>query len=199
MKNKLGILSVVLGAALLVSALLLFLFNNFDAKRAQRASEEILASLLSYIVSDDGIQINPYDTVMKDVEINGIGYVGYLSIPALDLALPVAAECDNNTMKDSVCRYSGSVNECNMVIAGHNYSRHFGKLPKLKTGDKVMFTDIGGKTSAYAVYELETLPPAAVDEMTAGEADLTLFTCTYSGQARFTVRCELQNSEQSDN
>ena len=37
--------------------------------------------------------------------------------------------------------------------------------------------------------QVETLAPTAVDEMTGGDWDLTLFTCTYSGQARVTVRC----------
>ena len=36
---------------------------------------------------------------------------------------------------------------------------------------------------------VETLPAAAVAEMTAGEYPLSLFTCDYSGQARITVRC----------
>ena len=39
------------------------------------------------------------------------------------------------------------------------------------------------------VYGLETLPETAVEEMRAGEWDLTLFTCTYDGRARVTVRC----------
>ena len=34
-----------------------------------------------------------------------------------------------------------------------------------------------------------TLPETAVEEMRAGEWDLTLFTCTYDGRARVTVRC----------
>ena len=38
-------------------------------------------------------------------------------------------------------------------------------------------------------YGLETLPETAVEEMRAGEWDLTLFTCTYDGRARVTVRC----------
>lgn len=36
---------------------------------------------------------------------------------------------------------------------------------------------------------METLPETAVEEMRAGEWDLTLFTCTYDGRARVTVRC----------
>ena len=36
---------------------------------------------------------------------------------------------------------------------------------------------------------LEILQPTAVEEMTSGDYDLTLFTCTYGGATRFTVRC----------
>ena len=51
------------------------------------------------------------------------------------------------------------------------------------------FTDVSGAVHRYTVMQVETLAPTAVDEMTGGDWDLTLFTCTYSGQARVTVRC----------
>ena len=41
--------------------------------------------------------------------------------------------------------------------------------------------------------ELETLSPFAIEEMTGGNWDLTLFTCTVGGQYRVTVRCVLAN------
>ena len=53
-----------------------------------------------------------------------------------------------------------------------------------------MFTDVDGNVYNYEVAELETLQPAAVDEMKSGEWDLTLFTCTIGGQTRVTVRCD---------
>jgi sortase (surface protein transpeptidase) len=34
-----------------------------------------------------------------------------------------------------------------------------------------------------------TVPPSSVYEVTHSEYDLTLFTCTYGGQARVVVRC----------
>ena len=46
-----------------------------------------------------------------------------------------------------------------------------------------------GQTYRYTVDRVETLPETAVEEMRAGEWDLTLFTCTYDGRARVTVRC----------
>lgn len=75
------------------------------------------------------------------------------------------------------------------MVAGHNYRSHFGKLANLSPGDPVTFTDMEGSAFSYIVMELETLPADAVEEMTSGDWDLTLFTCTLDGQSRITVRC----------
>ena len=75
------------------------------------------------------------------------------------------------------------------VIAAHNYKTHFGRLKELRPGDEVRFTDTEGNAFRYTVAELETLGKYDVEEMAAGDWDLTLFTCTYGGQSRVTVRC----------
>ena len=77
-----------------------------------------------------------------------------------------------------------------MIIAAHNYRTHFGHLKELGTGDEVRFTDMEGNVFRYTVAELETLGKYDVDDMKSGDWDLTLFTCTYGGQSRVTVRCQ---------
>ena len=42
----------------------------------------------------------------------------------------------------------------------------------------------------YEVAAVDILQPTDIEDMTAGDYDLTLFTCTYGGQSRVTVRCE---------
>ena len=49
---------------------------------------------------------------------------------------------------------------------------------------------MNGKSLYYKVANLETLGAYDVDEMEAGQWDLTLFTCTIGGANRVTVRCE---------
>jgi len=61
-------------------------------------------------------------------------------------------------------------------------------LKNLVQGDAVTFTDMDGNVFCYQVAEIETLPPYATQEMTSGEWDLTLFTCTIGGQNRLTLR-----------
>lgn len=53
------------------------------------------------------------------------------------------------------------------------------------------FTAVSGDVYEYEVEKVETLNPYAVDEMLSGDWDLTLFTCTYGGRKRVTVRCSL--------
>ncbi len=91
---------------------------------------------------------------------------------------------------DTVCRYSGSTDTKDLVIAGHNYKRHFGELTNLQPGNEVTLQTMDGQEYCYQVATLETLTSTATKEMTAGDYPLTLFTCDYSGQARITVRCQ---------
>ena len=72
----------------------------------------------------------------------------------------------------------------------HNYRSHFGKISNLKTGDRLSFTDMDGNVTEFEVMGRDVLPPTAVDVITSGDFDLTLFTCTYGGKSRVTVYCD---------
>ena len=123
-------------------------------------------------------------------EINGYDYIGFLSIPVLNIELSVMADWSYPQLQKSPCRYSGNVHADNLVISAHNYWSHFGQLKNLKPGDEILLTDMDGIRHCYQVTALDILDPYAVEEMTAGNYDLTLFTCTYGGQNRVTVRCD---------
>lgn len=127
---------------------------------------------------------------MTQVVIKQYSYIGYLTIPKLRLELPIMTDWSYEHLKISPCRYSGSVMGDDLVLMAHNYARHFGKLSELSTGDEVYFTDVLGITTRYQVVGRDVLDPYAVGEMTSGEFDLTLFTCTYGGQSRVTVYCD---------
>lgn len=180
---------MVLGAVLVMAALSLFLWNQWEAKRAEEASAEILSQMTGEI-GEQSTDSDPYDPNMTEVEIDGYYYIGYVSIPALNLELPVMSQWDYARLKIAPCRYSGSTKTDDLVIAAHNYVRHFGKLSRLSVGDTVYFTDMDGVRSSYEVAVVDVLVPTAVAEMTAGEYDLTLFTCTYGGKSRMTIRCD---------
>lgn len=106
-----------------------------------------------------------------------------------DRELPVISSWDYPGLRVAPCRYTGSAYTDDLVIAAHNYASHFGRLRELSQGDSIRFTDTDGNVFDYVVSELEILEPYAVSQMTEGDWDLTLFTCTPGGQHRVTLRC----------
>jgi sortase A len=126
------------------------------------------------------------------------GYIGYLSLPTFELYLPVMSDWTMDKLRISPCHYYGSVGENNLVIMAHNYRHHFGKLVLLNPGDPIYFTNIFGETFLYKVVKREVLPSKSVPQLTSGEYDLTLFTCTFSGENRTAVRCSYVPLEESD-
>lgn len=193
---------MVLGTVLVLAALSLFLLNQWEDHRAEMSVEQILPQVIERIEADGDSsrdseqtaapeQYISDDSVMEEAEIDGYYYIGYLSIPSLGLDLPVMSEWDYTRLKIAPCHYFGSIGTGDLVIAAHNYTRHFRNLRKITTGDKVYFTDMKGQVCCYEVVVVEKLAPADVEKMTEGNYDLTLFTCTYGGESRVTVRCEL--------
>ena len=104
--------------------------------------------------------------------------------------LPIQDEWSNDNAKVSVCRYKGSVYDNDLIVCGHNYTEHFGRLNELASGDSIVVTDMNGRSFYFVVSNIETLGAYDVEEMEAGQWDFTMFTCTVGGANRVTVRCE---------
>ena len=179
------------GTALVCMALGLFLYNRWDDSRAGEAAVYVLPQVMEQIEEQmEEREPKPvYGTEMADAVVDGYAYIGYLSIPALELELPVMSEWSYEQLKIAPCRYTGSTKSEDLVICAHNYERHFGNIKRLAPGDLVRFTDMDGAVLDYEVVSVEILAPDAVEEMTGSGYGLTLFTCTYGGQTRVTVRC----------
>lgn len=126
---------------------------------------------------------------MPTYRIGDFEYAAILNFPSLELELPVINEWSYPGLKTAPCRYSGSVYNDDLVICGHDYQSHFGKLKNLSTGDIIYLTDMNGSLFTYKVENFEIVYPSEVRYMTDSEYDLTFFTCTIGGLTRFTVRC----------
>ena len=210
---------LTLGMLMLLSAAILTSLNFIEDGQAGEAAGNALEQLLlaerdardaarraSSETSDEpaaessGLTLDPVylndntstpEGEMPVIEIDGYDYIGVLQIPSLDLTLPVISDWSYPALQIAPCRYEGSAYDGGMVIAGHNFDSHFGKLSQLEPGDEIRFVDLSGNTFTYAVAETEVLEATAIEEMVTGNWDLTLFTCTLSGETRFTVRCTL--------
>ena len=191
MKRKVAITLMCLGILFIGFASGLLVYNNYENKSAHESSEALVESIRLSIAENElkDIVSDPFDEEMKIKDIDGYGYIGYLSVPALNLDLPVMSEWDYGRLKIAPCRYYGSTKTDNLVIAAHNYRFHFGYLGQLQAGDSVLFTDMESKVTEYKVDYVELLMPTAVDKVKDSSSDLILYTCTYGGAKRITVRC----------
>lgn len=190
-----------MGMLLMLAGLSLFLWNRREASaaadRAAAALSQIKAAmekgaLLSenagVEIADEGMIRVGEDGVLT-VTVDSYEYAGYISVPALAMELPVMAQWSYPRLRIAPCRYYGSAEEKNLVIAAHNYPRHFGRISELDKGGEVLYTDMEGTVWRYEVEAVDVLAPEAVEEMTDAGYALTLFTCTYGGAGRVTVRC----------
>ena len=194
MKNKLGIVLMLIGIIMAGAAGGLFLHNRADDERAGEKASDMLVQVKNTIESegkkDAPKKESSPSNEMTIRKIDGYDYIGYLSIPTLGKELPVLSECNKQLLNIAPCRYYGSERTDNLVIAAHNYRRHFGRLYKMSPEDRVIFTDMDGIVTEYEVVEVDTMDGTAVEQMTSDEFDLTLFTCTYGGKKRIAIQCE---------
>ena len=204
MKANRGTVWINAGLLLIAAALFLSVYNEWESHEARDSARQVIAQLCDELPTEAG-----EPTTLPDVRrempvktINGRDYIGVLSIPSLELELPVISQWDYPALKVAPCRYSGSLYQDNLIICAHNYASHFGKLKELQPGDTVLFTDMDEHVVTFRMVERETLNPMDAEGMEAGDWDLTLFTCTIGGQTRVTIRLErvevFRNPEQED-
>lgn len=202
-RRRPGRLLMAAGTILLLSAIIITVYNITEELRAEKTAYSILSKITARLGNTDNTPetsgvcageipeyiLDPY-MEMPAEEIDGNEYIGILDIPSLDISLPVMSQWSYAGLKISPCRYSGSVYLKNMVIAAHNYRAHFGTFgSSLADGAQIIFTDMKGNSFFYKVVQIETIKPTAIDDMISEEWDLTLFTCTPDAASRLAVRC----------
>lgn len=189
MRHRAGLVLMAVGTALLVGALSLFAWVRWDESRAAGDVAEVMERVAEAVAA--GEATDPEDGYgMEAVEVDGVWYVGYLTVPSLGLELPVASAWSDEQLGETPCRYYGTARAGTLVVAGYNYDAHFGRLGSLAEGDAVYFTCADGTTYEYEVVEVASLGDTSTDEVTSGGFDLTLFTRTQGGSMVLAVRCE---------
>ncbi len=201
MKNK-GSFLILTGLLLIVAALCLVLWNLAEDARATNMAATIMDELLPDVIESPASGTVPFtvpaspqsEQIIPEVPVkivDGNSYIAVITIPALNLELPVFSSWDYGKLSVAPCCFSGSVYSNDFVVCAHNYSGHFGQIKNLSFGDEVTVVDMDGNVFSYKVVEIETLSPTAVEAMIQPTTwDLTLFTCTVGGQTRVAVRCE---------
>ena len=210
MRKWIGVICIFLGVVCILSSVGFVVYNRWENKNAEEIAKDLLEDVQSIMDEKQPEQPLPADTVnlpddpekipteMATVKVDGYDCIGVLSVPVLDLELPVLTDWSYAKLKKAPCHYYGTYYEKDFVIAAHNYQSHFGKLSELQPKDLILFTDVSGTVYCYEVVLLETLPGNATEEMITSGFALSLYTCTPGGASRITVRCNIINQSKGD-
>ncbi|WP_295067205.1 sortase [Ruminococcus sp.] len=207
MRKKIKTALIFTGILMLIAAAALCVFNIIQDRRAYEKSQNVLTELKRYIPEPtEEIPTKPsenpaddlflqYEQVEEEepiaINVDGIDYSGYISLPSLGLELPIIDNWSYDALEISPCRFSGTASGNDLIIAAHNYNSHFGRINELENGAEFSFIDTRGNIYRYTVEDIRVLDGSDSEGMFSGsesEWDITLFTCTLSGQARVAVR-----------
>ncbi len=188
---------MLLGLAMVAGSGWLLYQNYTEDQDAGTLSESALVEMKDVIAAEPKPtvipRLEPEATLtpeMPTMQIDGQDYIGYLEMPTIGVSLPVMSDWSYAQLRTAPCRYRGSAYDDTLVIMAHNYDRHFGRVSGMNIGDPVQFVDAQGNIFKYVVAAHETLERTDVEPMVNSEYDLTLFTCTYGGASRITVRLD---------
>lgn len=221
--NKIWKIFVISGVFMLLSAVFLCVYNFHESNVAYQNSQTALSGLKSLIPDIPEkpeqtytdylyeIQENAkrdvlaeseqrlresesYVPEMPSVELDGRYYCGYITLDTIGLELPVINDWSYANLNVAPCRYEGTPETHDFIIAAHNYNSHFGMIKNLSDGDEIVFTDCNGQKYHYNVTYMEYIDGYSVEQMSENNSswDLTLFTCTLNGQSRVTIRAKLK-------
>lgn len=195
MKNKIGKALIGIGVFLILAAFILVLYNFYREYNAKKKVEKYLPKLEKIIKDHSGGNNNAdNEKSSKTMNIDGMNFLGILSVSSKNLELPILADYSYELLDTAPCRYSGSYDSDDLVIGGHNYRSHFSKLKSIKNGEEIFFTSFDGTVYKYSVLRVEILEPTQIEDLinkqNTDDWDLTLFTCTSSGAARCVIRCK---------
>lgn len=193
---------ITLGCCCILAAAALSAYNHWDTQRAAEESQRLTSSLENMLAAggianadlvaqvDKNIDAADEDLdAMAALSISGYDVCGVVSMPAINVELAVIRDWSYPNLTASACRYSGTP-DGQMILLAHNYHGHFGDIEDLVPGDEVTFTDVEGTVYTYQVAGTEIWATNQLREIISGDTwDLTMFTCTYSGNHRTVVRC----------
>ena len=118
MKANRGTVWINAGLLLIAAALFLSAYNERESHEARDSARQVIAQLCDALpteAGDDEAEPTTLPESLPDVQrempvktINGRDYIGVLSIPSLELELPVISQWDYPALKVAPCRYSGS-------------------------------------------------------------------------------------------
>lgn len=200
----------IFAIAILIVAILgigIFIYNTIS-KEEENVLETMVENVPEVVIESDiennienNIEEEIDELIVKQYEIDGKVYevIAVIYIPTLDIEYPVLSSTSKELLKVSVNKYWGPNpnRPGNFCIVGHNYNdeKFFGKLKDIRIGDYIQLTDMSGKGMQYCVYDTYIVNPddtSCTSQLTNGQTEITLITCTKDFKQRFIVKARVE-------
>lgn len=170
--------------------------ENTDDSKLQEALQNAKAynATLSGGISDNAFSKDALSGASEEyaglLNVTGRGIMGYVSVPKINVTLPIYHGTDSGTLERGIGHLLGTSlpvggDSTHAVLTAHSgmaSQRMFSDLPQLAEGD-VFYLEILGETLAYQVDQIKTVLPHDTTYLgIETEQDLcTLVTCTPFG------------------
>lgn len=127
--------------------------------------------------------------------IEGYKVLGKIKIESLDIDQYILDSTDSKALQNGVGRIDNGAsinNYGNFCLAGHNNSKIFEELNKLKVDDEVVLVDKKMEETIYKVTEILEVEPDNLECLLQDETkvELTLITCKEGATQRLVVKAE---------
>ena len=172
--KKFGKILFALGSLLIVLSLVLLVFMQANARKAEAENERIV-QIMESILTDRRAGSAGETGPMPVLNLQGEDYVALLEIPAYGLKLPVGNVWDSGLAVSHPCRFDGSAYDGSLVIGGFDQAGQFDFFDRISDGAKVILTDMTGCTFTYEVARVDRADSAEAGILMQDEAALTLF------------------------
>lgn len=147
---------IAVGAVLFLGSLVLFGVLWLMTDMAQDKSENIVRQINDVLpVRSAGVADSYSDMHMPVLEIDGEDFVALVSIPDLEVTLPVGSTWDSEMIQSYPRRIGGAVYDGTLEIGVTDRKSQFSFFRKLDIGTNVIVTDMTGAEFSYTVYRVD--------------------------------------------
>ena len=122
MRKGFGICCIALGICCLIASVGFIAYNHWEEENAQDTSKNILQDVRENILDNTSVESTPEKSnrdesveILGDItqqmlttQVDGYDCIGVLSIPVLELELPVLTDWSYTKLKIAPCHYFGS-------------------------------------------------------------------------------------------
>ena len=188
-KRFFPVLLLIIGALLILATIAYFAYNAIKASQI-RKNNEVLLDKLNTLIPDPhpGVIEEGRDTMMPVLSVEGVDYIGIITIPAYEIEIPVASKWDEEKNKGILTKYYGSLSAHSLILGADNALGLFGFSGQITKDDNVFFTDTKGTVYTYSVDDVRRVKKITLDDISYD--GLTIFIRSRSSSDYVVVYCK---------